>query len=238
MLFIILLECSIELVPSELTALKPIQKHAGRRKKKPTELLLDQSYHGMVMPRLEEHERRGRPDIVFLSLHTLLETPLCKQGGLQLYLHLRDGRIVYVNSQVRIPRNQERFVGLLEQLLVVGRVPPHGDSLLEVTDHTLPSLISDLEAKHSRVKSFIAVEDGESTTFDGLVELYPSDPKEHVVFGVGAFPHGDFSPSVIQLFEKKLCLDVDVMMAWHVCAEILWSYSKKHTVTKNRHATE
>ena len=90
----ILLECAMELVPSELSALKQIQKHAARRGKKSTELLLDQSHHGREMTRLEDGLQRGRPDIVFHSLMSILETPLCKSGNLTVHLHLQDGRIV------------------------------------------------------------------------------------------------------------------------------------------------
>ncbi|MBD3405954.1 MAG: 16S rRNA methyltransferase [Candidatus Lokiarchaeota archaeon] len=238
MLHIILLECGIELVPSELTALKPVQKHAGRRKKRPNDLLLDQSYHGMVMPRLEDHERRGRPDIVYLSLHSLLETPLCKHDGLRVYLHLRDGRIIRVNPKVRIPRNQERFNGLIEQLLSIGKVPPTGDILLEVTDHTLSSLLSEIKKSSTSVECFLADESGSDTTFSQLVEIFPVELDQSVVFGIGAFPHGEFSSSVRSLFETPLCFDNGVMMAWHVCAEILWAYSKKFEIIRKRYDTD
>ena len=80
MLHIILLDCALELVPSEISSMKQIQKHATRRDKKTTEILLDQSHHGRAMTKLSDYERRGRPDITFLSLMSILETPLCKEG--------------------------------------------------------------------------------------------------------------------------------------------------------------
>ncbi|MHA1288609.1 MAG: 16S rRNA methyltransferase, partial [Candidatus Thorarchaeota archaeon] len=99
MLHMILLECAMELVPSEISALKQIQKHAARRGKKSIELLLDQSHHGREMTRLEDGLQRGRPDIVFHSLMSILETPLCKSGNLTVHLHLQDGRIIEVNPE-------------------------------------------------------------------------------------------------------------------------------------------
>ena len=122
MLHVILLEAALELVPPELSAKKMVQKQAYRRKKKPTEILLDQTYHGQAMTQLKDGTRRGRPDIVFFCLQSLLETPLCKAGFMTVHIQLYDGRIVQVDSAVRIPRNYERFVGLMEQLLLVGQV--------------------------------------------------------------------------------------------------------------------
>ena len=108
----------MELVPPELSAVKEIQKHAAKRGKKPTELLLDQSHHGRAMTRLKDGLQRGRPDIVFLSLLTIMETPLCKSGNLTVHLHLQDGRIVEVSPEVRLPRNlpiQKAFRGMTRE---------------------------------------------------------------------------------------------------------------------------
>lgn len=225
MLNIVLLECGLELVPSELTSLKDIQQHASRRKKRPNELLLDQSLHGRAMTRLEDGERRGRPDIVYLCLMTLLETPLCKQGQLNVFLHLQDGRLVEVNPKVRLPRNYDRFIGLMEQLLVSGRVPPTGDALLRISNKSLSQLIRTLNEDNEEA-TFLAVEGGRrvDTAELGRLLTMSSGP---VVLGIGAFPHGDFSPEVQNLFKKRIELDTDVMMAWHVCAEIVWTYTRE-----------
>ncbi|MHA2425005.1 MAG: 16S rRNA methyltransferase, partial [Candidatus Thorarchaeota archaeon] len=111
MLHILLLEAALELVPSELSALKSVQRHANRRKKKPNELLLDQSHHGRDMTRLEDGDRRGRPDIIFFCLQSILETPLCKSGLVSIHIHTREGKVIEVKQDVRLPRNYDRFVG-------------------------------------------------------------------------------------------------------------------------------
>jgi rRNA small subunit pseudouridine methyltransferase Nep1 len=233
MLHLVLLDCALELIPSEISSMKQIQKHAARRGKKPNELLLDQTHHGQSMTKLSEHERRGRPDITFLSLMSILETPLCKEGLLRVYLHLQDGRIVEVNPEVRLPRNYDRFVGLVEQLLITGRVPPKGDSLLNIIKKSLESLIKDIKAKFT----ILTIKGGQKTTFEDLAELFPSDSSVPVIVGVGAFAHGFISESTTNLFKHKLALDKDVMMAWHVCSELLWAYSLSVGVVKTRYST-
>ncbi len=237
MLHIILLDCALELVPSEISSLKQIQKHATRRGKKPTELLLDQTHHGQAMTKLTESERRGRPDITYLSLMSILETPLCKEGLLKVHLHLQSGEIVEVNSDVRLPRNYDRFVGLIEQLLLKGRVPPQGDSLLQISNESIEELVSRLRAGFDTAMSFLAVEGGKQTTIEALRNQLSQDPSIPVLVGIGAFPHGDLSDEIVSLFDTQLELDREVMMAWHVCAEVLWTYSMVVGVSKSRYST-
>lgn len=232
MLHVILLDCALELVPSEISSMKQVQKHAARRGKKPTELLLDQSHHGRAMTKVSDYERRGRPDITFLSLLSILETPLCKEGLLSVHLHLQDGRIVEVRSDVRLPRNYDRFVGLMEQLLSSGRVPPKGDALLQMIDKSLGDLVKDLNAR----QILLAIEGGQKTTIQGFMESLPTDPSIPIIVGVGAYPHGDLPASTTSLFEQRLEFDKEVMMAWHVCAELLWTYSMRVGVVKTRYS--
>jgi rRNA small subunit pseudouridine methyltransferase Nep1 len=237
MLHMILLECALELVPSELSSLKQIQKHAARRGKKPTEILLDQTHHGREMTRLEDGLQRGRPDIVFHSLMSLLETPLCKSGDLTVHLHLQDGRIIEINPEVRLPRNYDRFVGLFEQLLLKGQVPVEGPPLMNITPKSISSLISELKKNNPVVQSILAIENGMKTPIDKLHNHLPNDVTIPVIFGVGAFPHGDFSEDLKKLFDTHLELDIEVMMAWHVCAEILWTYSSRIGVIERRYSS-
>lgn len=235
MLHIILLETSLELVPPEISAKKDIQKHAHRRKKRPTELLLDQSYHGQAMTQLEDGPRRGRPDILYLCLQSVLETPLCKEHLLSLHIHLYDGRIIEVNPEVRVPRNYDRFVGLMEQLLLNGQVPPTGDVLLKVTNMNLQELLTHIAPDEHASLPLLAVEGGRRTSVQGFMDILPPNPLVPVILGVGAFPHGDFREETRNRFDMPIELDSEVMMAWHVCTEVLWCYSLKHDVVAKRY---
>ncbi|MBS3793295.1 MAG: 16S rRNA methyltransferase [Candidatus Thorarchaeota archaeon] len=232
MLHLLLLESAIELVPSRLTALKDVQSYAGKRGKKPDEVLLDQSYHGRVMTRLPNHEKRGRPDITFLTLLSVLETPLCKEGLLSVYIHLQDGRIIEVNPEVRLPRNYDRFIGLMEQLLVEGQVPPTGEPLLTITRSNLEGLLDDLKGDDS--VSILAEEEGERITLRRLKAMIPEDSSKPVIFGVGAFPHGDLTRETLGLFDETVRLDTETMMAWHVSSMMLWLYSEQVAVADSR----
>ena len=235
MLHVILLESALELVPSKISSQKQIQQHAQKRKKKPIELLLDQNYHGHAMLKLDQHERRGRPDIVYLCLMTLLESPLCKQGELRVLVHLQDGRMIEFDPSVRLPRNYERFTGLFEQILLFGQVPLEGKPLVKIAGYTLSEYIQSLPDDS---KTYLALEGGEKTSPQKLLSLLQSiDLDVDIVFGVGAFPHGNISKSIAEMFKTHLEMDPEIMMAWHVCAEILWIYSQRVQTVEKRYAS-
>jgi rRNA pseudouridine-1189 N-methylase Emg1 (Nep1/Mra1 family) len=120
----------------------------------------------------------------------------------------------------------------MEQLLLTGRVPPKGDVLLQVIDKSLGELIKDLNSG----LTILARESGQKTTIDDLSQLIPADSSLPVIVGIGAFPHGDLSESTTALFENQLEFDKEVMMAWHVCAEVVWTYSQKVGIVRTRYS--
>ena len=83
----------------------------------------------------------------------------------------------------------------------------------------------------------LAIENGQKTAIDSLQSKLPLDTSVPLIIGVGAFPHGDFSEDLKKLFDTHIELDTEVMMAWHVCAEILWFYSARVGVIKGRYST-
>ena len=55
--------------------------------------------------KLNNWRKRGRPDIVHLCLLEALESPLNKNKILSVYVHTYDNKIIYINPEVRLPRN-------------------------------------------------------------------------------------------------------------------------------------
>jgi rRNA pseudouridine-1189 N-methylase Emg1 (Nep1/Mra1 family) len=83
--------------------------------------------------------------------------------------------------------------------------------------------------------SVLAVEGGERVSMVGLERMLPDDSETPVVVGIGAFPHGDFVQTTRELFTTSVELDTEVMMAWHVCSEIIWSYTHKYGIIDMRY---
>jgi rRNA small subunit pseudouridine methyltransferase Nep1 len=133
--------------------------------------------------------------------------------------------MIVVNPEVRLPRNYERFIGLMEQLFLRGQVPPKGDPLLSFSPYDLEEVMSRLQGKSFESVSILALEEGDKKTMKELRGHFPEDSQVPAIVGIGAFPHGSFSKEVEALFDEKIALSSDVMMAWHVCAEVLWAYT-------------
>ena len=187
---LILLDSSLELVPKEIIKHPAVIKNARRRGKKPEHTLLDVSLHYYAMKNLQNKEKRGRPDIVHFAMLMFLTEQSEIKGD--FFIHTIDGKIIKVSNKMRPPKNYNRFIGLMEQLLVYGKVPPgeNEKSLMEVTNIKL----KDLKEKY---KLAVLSENGERVKPEELCNL-----GENWLIGVGAFPHGDFSEEVKSLADR------------------------------------
>lgn len=141
---LVIFEASLELVPRELARHPSVYKPAWRRGKKPEETLLDASLHHQAIRSkgLEDASKRGRPDIVHVILLEATSNPLIEHGVMDVYVHTIADYVLEIRPGTRLPRNYNRFVGLIEQLLTVGQVPPESEEpLITARPLTLSSLL-------------------------------------------------------------------------------------------------
>jgi len=90
-----------------------ICEYSKRRGKPPGLILLDRLYHHSAMKKIRESEKRGQPNIVHFALLEALGAPFNKERLLQVYVHTNNDHVITVNPEARLPRNCDRFVGLL-----------------------------------------------------------------------------------------------------------------------------
>ncbi|MCX8204590.1 MAG: 16S rRNA methyltransferase [Candidatus Nezhaarchaeota archaeon] len=212
-----LTESSLELIPEELWSHPSVKRNAKRRGKKPGDMLLDLSLHFAAARRLQGWERRGRPDIVHTTLLYTLSTPLCKKGMLRIYIHTVAGLVIEVKHDTRIPRNYNRFVGLMEQLLKEGQVPREGEALMKVVgkgfnvilEAVKPSLIILLTDRADLVRP------------RKLAELLISELSPLLI--VGGFQRGDFSPYFYEIADLKASIYPEPLNAWVAASIVLHS---------------
>ena len=76
MISLVLAESSLELVPPELQSHPSVASHAAKLGKKPSEILLDNSWHFAAMKGIQNEIKRGRPDIVHFSILEATTIPL------------------------------------------------------------------------------------------------------------------------------------------------------------------
>lgn len=215
---LILADASLELVPPEIWSHPAVLQSARRRKKRPGETLLDKSLHYSAMKALKDKEKRGRPDIIHVSLLVSQSSVLNMERVLETIIHTVEGKVIEVNPATRIPRNYNRFVGLMEQLLIAGKVPPSSATpLMRVLEADLNRVIEE------RKIDFVALlsEKGDPTTPRKIAERLKG--YENPAFIVGAFPHGDFSEEIYSMADGEFSLGSKTLDAWYVVARIITS---------------
>jgi len=210
----------LELVPRKLWRHPAVFKRAKLLGKEPGQMVLDRSYHHAAMLSLEESQKRGRPDIVHFCLLDALGTPLNREGLLQTVVHTRDDKVMSVRPETRLPRNYDRFVGLMEQLYRLGGVPEVGQALLEIRDEGLPKLVGELGA--SRVVALSRV--GVRSTVEKVVESIVGE--SNPLFLVGGFPTGRFTPATIKLADDVFSIDPETLDAWVVVSRLIYEYER------------
>lgn len=228
MLTIILAESALETAPRSIWKHPSIRKHAKRRGKKPWEILLDRSYHHATMLNLKGSGKRGRPDIVHLSLLEALGSPLNREGLLRTYVHTINDFVIDVNPNTRLPRNYNQFIGLFEQLFKMARVPEKGAKLLELRRLTLPKLVDEIGPDY--VVAFTRI--GKPKTLGEVAEILVE--KENPAVIVGAFPHGHYAKSTSRLANELVSIDREMLEAWTVVSRVIFSYENAINLPEKR----
>jgi len=228
LLTLILAESALETVPKKLWKHTVIKHYSEKRGKAPMFLLLDRSYHHTVMKSLKGNEKRGRPDITHFTLLEALSSPLNKEQLLQVYVHTINDYVIRVNPQVRLPKNYNRFIGLMEQLFEFEKIPPTGSALLTLTHETFADLLQRIKPTFvlalSRKGSFLTMEE----IISGI-----SDEEKPVVV-IGGFPHGHFSSKNLKLMDKAVSIDVEMLETWTVTSRVIYEYERAISLPKKR----
>ncbi len=217
---LILAESSLELVPRDIIDHPAVLKTAHRRKKKPTEILLDVSLHYHAMKKLRDRHKRGRPDIVHVCLLEALSSPLNLEGKLEVIVHTINDYVIRIDPSTRIPRNYNRFVGLMEQLLIEGKVPPDSPKpLMTAIAMSFRGLMEELR----KDAIILLSEYGELVSAEHVCR---KAIEEELPIVIGGFPHGDFSDEVKVYAKYVFSIYHKPLDTWVVVSRILAACEK------------
>ncbi len=185
MIRIVFVESSLELVPKSIVEHPAVKADARRRKKNPREIILDDSKHHSAMKNLYAFKKRGRPDIVHTCILSALDSAI---EDLELYVHTFSDHIIRIDRDTRIPRNYNRFIGLMEDVFKNRVISVGGKRLIEIVDKTLRDVLN------GRV---VVMKEGEP-----LNNLLSSFIYDKLTVCIGAFPHGDFEKRTYEVFNS------------------------------------
>ncbi len=220
-LTLILAESAIELVPNEIAGHAAVRSSARRKKRDPSQLILEQNYHHAAILKLGRGGvGRGRPDIAHFSLLLALGSPLNLDRRLQCFVHTRDDHVITLDWEARLPRNTDRFVSLLEQLYEESAVPLEGPTLMSLKRQSLKSLVRELSPD-----SVVALTTQGAPKPLGEIAEQLADRERPVVI-VGGFPQGHFSQSTLQLATEADRVDKKRLEAWTVVARAMYDFER------------
>ncbi len=217
-LFFVLAESALELIPEEISKHPLISQIVKKRGIHSKNQLLDRSYHHRALKNLKNSKKRGRPDIIHITLLNVLGTPLNKKDLLKTYIHTIDNHIIEICSKIRLPRNYNRFVGLIEQLYKLKNIPQDRDFLLSLYKEDLESLVNRL--KPSRVFALSTV--GKLKRAGEIGKMLAKEDKPMII--IGGFPHGHFRKETLNLADNIISIGEEVLDASIVASRIIYEY--------------
>ena len=189
MISLILAESSLELIPLELKHHPSVISHARKLGKRPSEILLDNSWHFAAMKGIDNELKRGRPDLVHFSILEATTIPLYLQNKIKLYVHTLNDKVISFGENVHIPKSYHRFEGVIEKLYQEKKITTKDDDvLLEIEDKTFSQLIEEINP--SKIIGFSTK--GNTTTYEKIAKNIP----ENACIVIGGFQKGHFSNSV------------------------------------------
>ncbi|MDG6926568.1 MAG: ribosome biogenesis protein [Nitrososphaerota archaeon] len=222
MLNLIIAEAALELVPPEIAGHASVRNDAERRGAKTSEILLDRSIHHHAMLKLPESEKRGRPDLVHLTLLSVTSTPLYLSGRVKVFIHTRENVVLELKEGTRPPKSYARFRDLARKLLV--ERPESG--LIVAHDSTIPELLS-------KIKTDLVVglsTQGRISTFDEVaVELLKA---VNPTVLVGGFPKGHFTSETMSWLHLVIRVHPDALDAHVVAARLIYEVERARAQTE------
>jgi len=219
LLSFVLAESALELVPKEIRKQPAVVSDARRRQKDSSEILLDRSFHHSAMSKLKDSEKRGRPDLVHVTLLSVTGTPLYLEGLVRVFVHTYDDVVLEIANKTRIPKNYLRFRGLMEEALV-GR-PEQG--LIRVRPMEVRDLVRGLSAD---VVFGLSVQ-GKVMPLEELARLASAAASPCVI--VGGFPHGHFSKGTLSAVDQLVRIHARPLEAHVVASRLVYEVEKAGT---------
>tara|TARA_B100001179_G_scaffold197576_1_gene156673 strand:- start:318 stop:986 length:669 start_codon:yes stop_codon:yes gene_type:complete len=218
MLYIILAESSLELIPKKIHNHPSVTSYSKKFKKNSSNTLLDNSWHFGAMKGLDNEIKRGRPDIIHLTLLSLCTTPVFYKNKIKVFVHTVNDEVISINNNTRLPKSYHRFQGLMEKLFLTKKIESEDEILMEMKNSSLSQLISKI--KPTRIIGLTT--QGQKTSLDKLVEQI----EENSCIILGGFQKGHFSNETEKIIEESFSINDSSLEAHLVASRLAYEYEK------------
>ncbi len=219
MLSLVIAESALELVPLEMQRHNSVTASARRFNKKPSEILLDVSWHFAAMKGIKNEIKRGRPDLVHFSLLEACSIPLYFEDKLNVFVHTIDDKVISVGKNVRLPKSYHRFTGLVEKLYTTKEIKEDNNTLLTLRDMSLEDLIRKIDPEQTIALS----SKGVKSSYQKLAE----ETDNNTCLVIGGFSKGQFFEKNKEYFDKIIAVDKNPLEAHIIISRVLYECEKR-----------
>ena len=218
MLTIILAESSLELIPKHLCHHPSVKSYSKKFKKNPLNTLLDNSWHFGAMKGLDNEIKRGRPDIVHLTLLSLCTTPAFYKNNFRVFVHTLNDEIISIGSNTRLPKSYHRFQGLIEKIFLTKEIESENEILMKLEKSSLSQLISKIKP----TKIIGLTTKGQKTTFEKITK----EITENTCILIGGFQKGHFNKDTEKVIKESFSISDYSLEAHLVASRLVYEYEK------------
>jgi len=219
LLSLVIAESALELVPKEMHRHNSVTASARRFNKKPSEILLDVSWHFAAMKGIKNEIKRGRPDLVHFSLLEACSIPLYFEDKLNVFVHTIDDKVISVGKNVRLPKSYHRFTGLVEKLYATKEIKEENSTLLTLRDMSLGDLIRKIDPEQTIALS----SKGVKSSYQKLAE----EIDNNTCLVIGGFSKGQFFDKNKEYFDKTIAVDKNPLEAHIIISRVLYECEKR-----------
>ena len=220
MFSLIFAESALETIPDSIMHHSCVVAHAQKLRKKPHEILLDNSWHYAAMKKIKNQIKRGRPDIIHFSLLEATTIPLYRANKIKVYVHTIHNKVITLGANINLPKSYHRFQGLIEKLYQKTEIQSYDNTLLQLHDMTLSQLIQKINPK---TVIGLSREKGSSMVSPAtLVRKFDND----TCLIIGGFQKGHFSESTKSCIDTLYQIHQESLESHVVTSRILYEYEK------------
>jgi rRNA small subunit pseudouridine methyltransferase Nep1 len=218
MLYIILAESSLELIPKKIHNHPSVTSYSKKFKKNSSNTLLDNSWHFGAMKGLDNEIKRGRPDIIHLTLLSLCTTPVFYKNKIKVFVHTVNDEVISINNNTRLPKSYHRFQGLMEKLFLTKKIESEDEILMEMKNSSLSQLVSKI--KPTRIIGLTT--QGQKISLDKMAKQI----EENSCIILGGFQKGHFSNETEKIIEESFSINDSSLEAHLVASRLAYEYEK------------
>ena len=218
MFTIIIAEASLELIPKELQKHPSVKSYCKKFNKTPSNTLLDNSWHFAAMKGLDNEIKRGRPDIIHLTLLSLCTTPAFYEKKIRVFVHTVNNEMISINNQTRLPKSYHRFQGLIEKLFLIQKIETDNEILMELHKSSLSELISKIKP----TKIIGLTTKGKKTNLEKLVKQI----HDNSCILIGGFQKGHFNQNNEKIIDESFSINDSSLEAHLVASRLVYEYEK------------